>query len=163
MSFPSKNILLYLSIMRFQLSFTRKYPCKQPNNLRLTYCTSRGRWKPLQPAPICSQIRLENNVYISKMYFSLWKPPGVSERMWSANLEASISGEYQTLGGHSGWPSELLGSLVTGTGVTGISDDWYRSIMGVIGISLEACRSARENIGCTGECRRTNVGITNEL
>jgi len=43
---------------------------------------------------------------ISKIYFSLWKPPGVSERMWSVNLDASISGEYQTLGGHSGWPSE---------------------------------------------------------
>jgi hypothetical protein len=38
---------------------------------------------------------------ISKMYFSHWKPPGVSERMWSVNLDASISGEYQTLGGHS--------------------------------------------------------------
>jgi len=44
--------------------------------------------------------------YISKMYFSLWKTPVVSERIWSANLEASISGEYQTLGGYSGRPSE---------------------------------------------------------
>jgi len=43
---------------------------------------------------------------ISKMYFSHWKTPGVSERMWSVNLDASISGEYQTLGGHSGQPSE---------------------------------------------------------
>jgi len=43
---------------------------------------------------------------ISKMYFSHWKTPGVSERMWSVNLDASISGEYQTLGGHSGRPSE---------------------------------------------------------
>jgi hypothetical protein len=34
---------------------------------------------------------------ISKMYFSRWELPGVSERMWSVNLEASISGEYQTL------------------------------------------------------------------
>jgi hypothetical protein len=46
---------------------------------------------------------LEN---ISKMYFSHWKAPGVSERMWSVNLDASISGEYQTLGGHSCLPSE---------------------------------------------------------
>jgi len=45
-------------------------------------------------------------LYISKMYFSLWKTPGVSERMWSVNLEASISGEYQTLGGYSGRPAE---------------------------------------------------------
>ena len=42
---------------------------------------------------------------ITKMYFSLWETPGVSERMWSGNLEASISEEYQTLGGHSGRPS----------------------------------------------------------
>jgi len=43
---------------------------------------------------------------ISKMYFSHWKSPGVSERMWSVNLDESISGEYQTVGGHSGRPSE---------------------------------------------------------
>jgi len=35
--------------------------------------------------------------------------------------------------------------------------------MGVIVISLEACRSAGENFGCTWECRRTNAGITNKL
>jgi len=29
---------------------------------------------------------------ISKMYFSHWKPPGVSERMWSVNLDVSKSG-----------------------------------------------------------------------
>jgi hypothetical protein len=33
------------------------------------------------------------NSYISKMYFSHWKPPGASERMWSVNLDGSISGE----------------------------------------------------------------------
>jgi hypothetical protein len=44
--------------------------------------------------------------FISKMYFSHWKPPGVSERMWSVNLDESISGEYETLGGHSCRPSE---------------------------------------------------------
>jgi hypothetical protein len=43
---------------------------------------------------------------ISKMYFSQWKPPGVSERIWSIYLDASISGEYQTLEGHSCWPLE---------------------------------------------------------
>jgi len=43
---------------------------------------------------------------ISKMYFSHWNTPGVSERMWSVILDASISGEYQTLGGHSCRPSE---------------------------------------------------------
>jgi len=40
------------------------------------------------------------------MYFSHWKPPEVSERMWSVNLDVSISGENQTVGGHSGQPSE---------------------------------------------------------
>jgi hypothetical protein len=45
-------------------------------------------------------------IHISKMYFSHWKPPGVSERMWNVNLEASISGEYQTLGAHSWRSSE---------------------------------------------------------
>jgi hypothetical protein len=44
--------------------------------------------------------------YISIMYFSHWKPPGVSERMWSVKLDALISGEYRTLGVHSCWPSE---------------------------------------------------------
>jgi hypothetical protein len=43
---------------------------------------------------------------ISKMYFSHWKPQGVSERMRSVNLDASIAGQYETLGGHSCWPSE---------------------------------------------------------
>jgi len=45
-------------------------------------------------------------VGISKMYFCHWESPGVSVRMWRVNLEASISGEYQTLGGHSGRPWE---------------------------------------------------------
>jgi len=53
---------------------------------------------------------------ISKMYFSHCKPPGESERMWSVNLDASISGEYQTLGGHSCRPSEYLGAPVTSLG-----------------------------------------------
>jgi hypothetical protein len=44
--------------------------------------------------------------FISKMYFTHWEPPGVSERRRSVNLEASISGEHQTLGGYSGRQSE---------------------------------------------------------
>ena len=35
--------------------------------------------------------------------------------------------------------------------VTGISDDCYRSTMGVIVIGLGTPRSARENFGCTWE------------
>jgi hypothetical protein len=43
---------------------------------------------------------------ISKMDFSHWEPPGVSVRMWSVNLEVSISGENKTIGGHSARPTE---------------------------------------------------------
>ena len=60
---------------------------------------------------------------ISKTYFILWKTPGVFERMWSVNIEASISGKYRTLGGYSGSPSEKLGSLTKGIEVTTITDD----------------------------------------
>jgi hypothetical protein len=60
---------------------------------------------------------------ISKIYFGLWKTPGVSERMSSVNLEVAISGEYQTLGGCSGRTSEELGTLTTGTEVTAICAD----------------------------------------
>ena len=48
-------------------------------------------------------------------------------------------------------------------GVTGISDDCYSSMMGVIVISLGTHQSARENFGCTWECRWTNTGITINL
>jgi hypothetical protein len=44
--------------------------------------------------------------HISKIHFSHREPPGVSERRRSVNLEPSISGENQTLRGHSGRPSE---------------------------------------------------------
>jgi hypothetical protein len=56
-------------------------------------------------APVLA-LREEGDEYSSKMYFSHWKPLEVSERMWSVNLDASMSGEYQTLGGNSCWPSE---------------------------------------------------------
>jgi hypothetical protein len=45
------------------------------------------------------------------------KPPGVCERMWSVNLDALFSGEYQTQGGHSSRPSQYLRSLMTCTEV----------------------------------------------
>jgi hypothetical protein len=51
---------------------------------------------------------------LRKKYFSLLKLPGVSERMWSVNLDASISGEYYTLEGESGRPSEQVGSPMIG-------------------------------------------------
>jgi len=52
---------------------------------------------------------------------------------------------------------------MTGPGVTGISDDWYRSIMGVIVISLGTRQSAGENFGCSWKGRLTNAEVTNEL
>jgi len=52
---------------------------------------------------------------------------------------------------------------MTGTGVTGISDDCYRSTIRVIVISLGTRRIAGENLWCTWMCRRTNAEITNKL
>ena len=37
--------------------------------------------------------------------------------------------------------------------VTGISDNWYRSTVGVVIISLRTPRSAGDNVGCTWEYR----------
>jgi len=48
-------------------------------------------------------------------------------------------------------------------GGTGISDDWYRNIMGVIVIGLGTRQRAGENFGYTWDCCRTNVGITSNL
>jgi hypothetical protein len=62
----------------------------------------------------CIAIRMEARTqFIVNMLFSHWEPAGVSERMGSANLDASISGEYQTLGRHSCRPSEYLGAPTT--------------------------------------------------
>jgi hypothetical protein len=61
--------------------------------------------------------------YISKMYFSHWKPPGLSERMWSVNLDASISEDYQTLGEHFCRHSEELGAPTTSLGAPGTAGD----------------------------------------
>jgi len=39
------------------------------------------------------------------MYIGHRKAPGVSERMWSVNLDASVSGEYQTISNDSTSPA----------------------------------------------------------
>ena len=80
-----------------------------------------------------------STAFISKMQFSHWEPPGVSERMWSVNLDALISGECQTVGGH----------FQPAFRVTGISNDWYRSTMGVIVIWLRTPGSASDKPGST--------------
>jgi len=66
---------------------------------------------------VSSQDALKHTPNISKMYFSFWQPPEVSERIWSVNLEWSISGEYQTVRGHSGLPLEYWRALRMGTEV----------------------------------------------
>jgi len=71
------------------------------------------------------------------MYFSHWKPPGVSERIWSVNLDASISGEYQTLEGHSCWPSEYLGAPATNLGAPRIKVMY--SVCIPINVSMYLC------------------------
>jgi len=61
-----------------------------------------------QPIP-CHDSNSNNSISnsnISKRHFSHWKTPGVSERMWSVHLDELISGEYQTIGGHSARTSE---------------------------------------------------------
>jgi hypothetical protein len=43
---------------------------------------------------------------ISNMYLLDWEPQGVSERRRGVKVEASVSVENQTQGGHSGQPLE---------------------------------------------------------
>jgi len=84
-------------------------PTSLADTLFLYSCTLQVGLHGLSAFPRISFLQrqwLSCRPYISKMYFSLWKPPGASDRMWSVSLEASISGEYQTPGGHSGRPSE---------------------------------------------------------
>jgi len=50
--------------------------------------------------------------------------------------------------------SDLTRALQPAFRVTDISDDWYRSTMGVIVMSVGPPRSAGENFGCTWEHRR---------
>ena len=43
--------------------------------------------------------------------------------MWSVNLDASIAGEYETLGEHSCRPSEYLEALTTSLGAPASAGD----------------------------------------
>jgi len=52
------------------------------------------------------------------MHFGYWEPPDVCKRMWSVNIAVSTTGEDQTMDGHSRWPLEELGLLLTGIGDT---------------------------------------------
>jgi len=86
------NIILFTDSCPLPISFLSCLPCPLPFPLPL-------------PLPILCSPPF-HGPFISKRYFSFWNLPGVSERMWSVNFEASISQEYQTLGGHSSCPSE---------------------------------------------------------
>ena len=76
-----------------------RHRLRQGRNLTYQGFGNKGELRPFHRFPCRS-------IYIIKINFSNWKPPGVSERMWSVNLDASISGEYQTLGGYSSRLSE---------------------------------------------------------
>jgi len=65
------------------------------------FASGYGKWKAEIDGGKRKRVR-----NISKMYFSHWELPVVSERRWRVNLEASISDENQTLEGDSSRPSE---------------------------------------------------------
>jgi len=94
------------------------------------------------------------------MYFSHWKPPGVSERMWSVNLDASISGEYQTLEGHScrNWERrrqawEHLGAPATCLGAPRITVMNSVCILIYVSMYLYNYPSTHAISGLAGVCR----------
>jgi len=64
---------LYLTNMRFRVSFAYIYSCNQTNNIRPTWSKSQDGWRPMQPAAICSRIPLEYNVQVGcySFYFDL--------------------------------------------------------------------------------------------
>ena len=80
--------------------------------------------------------------YISKMYFRLWKPSEVSERMWSVNLDGSISGEYQTIRGHSGHKSGSDGATSGNAWDKSGSTSNYSRVVTEQHLLPECCRCA---------------------
>jgi len=56
-SFPSKNVLFYLTTPTFRRSFTMKYPCRHTHNIPPTWGKSPDGGNPVQPAAICSRIK----------------------------------------------------------------------------------------------------------
>ena len=92
------------------------------------------------------------NTFITKMNFSHCEPPAVSERMWSVNKSINFRRELD--------PRRAFQAAL---GVTRYLDDWYRSTMCVIVISLGKLWSAGQNFRCTWECRQTNAEITSKL
>jgi len=80
---------------------------------------------------------------ISKMYYSHWKPPGVSERMWSVNLDASISGV-----------SDPRRAFLPAFRVTGSADDKPGSTWERRRQAWERRRQAWEHLGAPA----TNLG-----
>jgi len=56
---PQSMSSLYLTMVRFRLSYTTIYTCKQTHNIGRTYCKLCDCGKLLQLAAICSSIHLE--------------------------------------------------------------------------------------------------------
>ena len=69
--------------------------------------------------------------------------------MWSVNLDASISGEYQTLGGYSCRPSEELGAPATSLGAPTTSLEAPTTSLEALTTSLGAPGSAGDMSGST--------------
>jgi len=78
----------------FSKSMVNASQCSVTNSTLMV--NNQTRWKEL--AKLSQSIR--------KMYCSHWKHAGVSDRMRSVNIDASIVGEYVTLGGYSCQSSE---------------------------------------------------------
>jgi len=95
-----------------------------------------------------------SDFYISKMYFSHLEPPGGSERMWDVILDASIAGEYETIGGHSCPPKELLGAQATSLGAPTTSVGEPGSSGDNAGSAGDKSGSASDNSGrASNHCR----------
>jgi hypothetical protein len=62
--FLKKVSNLYLTIMRFRLSYTTTDPWTQTNYMGPTYWELQNGWKPLQLAAIRSSIQLEYNIQL---------------------------------------------------------------------------------------------------
>jgi len=97
------------------LKLTLKYALKYTAECTWWYTPSLLDYMLPSKLSRCSRVHSEYTPPIRRIYSSYWESPWVPERMCSVNLEGSISGENRTLGGHSSWPSEKLGSLMTGT------------------------------------------------
>jgi len=118
-SYPTSLVLIHNSPIVAEYKLKSSLSISTCHNHELTPSTAYTKCSIHHVQHTLSTVYTKYSIYsryITKMYFSHWKPPGVSERMWSVNLDTSISGEYQTLWGHSRRHSEYRESPITGPG-----------------------------------------------